>query len=117
MIISSTRFITKAVTSNQSFTVCTQSLMYYTKSKCYDEKLLLNKVPVIKIGKNVTEVYELIKLIFEDFSLNYFITFDWLKHFKESPTEIEDSTHSGRQSIFQKNDIIAIVREKIRNDH
>ncbi|XP_015367479.1 PREDICTED: putative uncharacterized protein FLJ37770, partial [Diuraphis noxia] len=69
-----------------------------------------------KIGKNATESFELIKLAFGDIALSRCVTFDWFKRFKEGRISIEDDHRPGRPSTSKTNDIISLVRDKIRSD-
>ncbi|XP_060846008.1 protein GVQW3-like [Rhopalosiphum padi] len=69
-----------------------------------------------KIGKNAKECFELIKLAFGDIALSRCVTFDWFKRFKEGRISIEDDHRPGRPSTSKTNDIISLVRDKIRSD-
>ncbi|KAL4148085.1 hypothetical protein QTP88_002389 [Uroleucon formosanum] len=70
----------------------------------------------LKIGKNATETFELIKLAFGDLALSRCVTFDWFKCFKEGRISIEDNHRPGHPSTSKTNDTITLIRDKIISD-
>ncbi|KAE9524215.1 hypothetical protein AGLY_015254 [Aphis glycines] len=70
----------------------------------------------LKLGKNASETYTMIKTAFGDDSLSRSVTFEWLKHFEDSRQSIKDDPRSGRPSTSRNDDVVANIYEKLRND-
>ncbi|XP_027849961.2 protein GVQW3-like [Aphis gossypii] len=69
----------------------------------------------LKLGKNASETYTMIKTAFGDDSLSRSVTFEWFIRFKDSRQSIKDDPRSGRPST-SRNDDVANIYEKVRND-
>jgi len=70
----------------------------------------------VKIGKSVTETFEMLKIAFREEAMGRTQTYEWWKRFKEGRTSIDDDPRSGRPSTSKTNDNVAKVREVIRSN-
>ncbi|KAL4090659.1 hypothetical protein QTP88_025453 [Uroleucon formosanum] len=70
----------------------------------------------LKLGKNATETYEMIKTAFGDDSLSRSKIFEWFKRFKNGRETTEDDPRSGRPSTSRNDDVVSKICEKVRND-
>ena len=64
----------------------------------------------VKIGKSVTETFQMLKIAFRD------QTYEWWKCFKESRNSVDDDPHSGRPSTSKTDDNVAKVCEVIHSN-
>jgi len=71
----------------------------------------------LKLGKNATETYTMIKTAFGDDSLSRSVIFEWFKRFKDGRQSTKDDPRSGRPSTSRNDDVVANIYEKVRNDH
>ena len=62
----------------------------------------------LKLDKNSTETYEMIKTAFEDDSLSRLKTFEQFKRFKKSWKSTEDDPRSGKPSTSRNDDVLKI---------
>ncbi|VVC35518.1 Hypothetical protein CINCED_3A017225 [Cinara cedri] len=69
----------------------------------------------LKLGKNATETYTMIKTAFGDDSLSCSVTFEWFKRFKDGQQSINDP-RSGRPSTSRNDYVVANIYKKVRND-
>ena len=70
----------------------------------------------VKIGKSVTEIFEMLKIAFGEEAMCRTQTYEWLKRFKEGRTSVDDDPRSGRPSTSKSDDNVATVREVIRSN-
>ena len=70
----------------------------------------------VKIGKSVTETFEMLKIAFGEESMCRTQTYEWWKRFKEGRTSVDDDPRSGRPSTSKTDDNVAKVREVIRSN-
>jgi len=70
----------------------------------------------VKIGKYVTETFEMLKITFEEEAMCRTQTYEWWKCFKEGRTSDDDDPRSGRPSMSKTDDSVAKVREVIRSN-
>ena len=70
----------------------------------------------LKLGKNATETYTIIKTGFVDNSLSRSVTFEWFKRFKDGRQSTKDDPRPGRQSTSRNDDIVANIYKKVRNN-
>jgi hypothetical protein len=49
----------------------------------------------VKIGKSVTETFEMLKIAFREDAMCRTQTYKWWKRFKEGRTLVDDDPHSG----------------------
>jgi len=68
----------------------------------------------VKIGKSVTETFEMLKLAFGEETTCRTQMYEWWKRFKEGRTLVDDDPCSGWPST-SKTDNVAKVREVIRS--
>ncbi|XP_050533350.1 protein GVQW3-like [Daktulosphaira vitifoliae] len=69
-----------------------------------------------KLGKSSSETFKLLKQAFGDDVLSRTTCFEWFKRFKEGRSSTKDNERSGRPSTSKTNEIVARVREIIRNN-
>ena len=65
----------------------------------------------VKIGKSVTETFEMLKIAFGEEAMCRTQTYEWRKRFKEGRTSVDDDPRSGRPSTSKTDDNVAKVRE------
>ena len=65
----------------------------------------------VKIGKSVTETFEMLKIAFGEEAVCRTQTYEWWKRFKKGRTSVDDDP--GRPSTSKTNDNVAKVREVI----
>ena len=65
----------------------------------------------VKIGKSVTETFEILKIAFGEESTCRTQTYEWWKRFKEGRTSVDNDPCSGRPSTTKTDDNVAKVRE------
>ena len=70
----------------------------------------------VKIGKSVTEKFEMLKIAFGEEAMCRTLTNEWWKRFKEGRISIDDDPRSGRPSTSKTDDNVAKVREVIRSN-
>jgi len=70
----------------------------------------------VKIGKSVTETFEMLKISFRVEAMGRTQTYEWWKRFKEGRTSVDDDPCSGRPSTSKTDDNVAKVREVIRSN-
>ncbi|KAL4126147.1 hypothetical protein QTP88_010376 [Uroleucon formosanum] len=70
----------------------------------------------LKLGKNATKTYTMIKTAFGEYSLSRSVTFEWYKRFKDGRQSTDDDPRSGRPSTSRKDDVVEKIEEKVRND-
>ena len=70
----------------------------------------------VKIGKYVTETFEMLKIAFGEEAMCRTHTYEWWKRFKGGRTSFDDDPHSGRPSTSKNDDNVAKVREVIRSN-
>lgn len=70
----------------------------------------------LKLGKNATETYTMIKTAFGNDYLSRSVIFEWFKRFKDGRQSTEDDPRSGRPSTSRNDDVVANIYEKVRND-
>ncbi|KAL4120451.1 hypothetical protein QTP88_013142 [Uroleucon formosanum] len=70
----------------------------------------------LKLGKNETETYTMIKTAFGEYSLSRSVTFEWYKRFKDGRQSTDDDPRSGRPSTSRNDDVVKKIKEKVRND-
>jgi transposase len=70
----------------------------------------------VKIGKSVTETFEMLKIAFGEVDICRTQTYEWWKRFKEGRTSVDDDPRSGRPSMSKTDDNVAKVREFIRSN-
>jgi len=70
----------------------------------------------VKIGKSVTETFEMLKTAFREEAMGRTQTYEWWKRFKEGRTSVDDDPRLGRPSTSKTDDNVAKVREVIRSD-
>jgi len=63
----------------------------------------------LKLGKNATETYTMIKTAFRDDSLSRSKTFEWLKRFKNGRKSTENDPRSRRQLTSRNDDVVAKI--------
>jgi len=71
----------------------------------------------VKIGKSVTETFEMLKIAFREEAMCRTQTYEWRRRFKEGRTSVDDDPRSGRPSTSKIDDNVANVREVIRSNH
>jgi len=69
----------------------------------------------LKIGKSVTETFEMLKIAFREEAMGRIQTYEWWKCFKEGRTSVDDDPRSGRPSTSKTDDNVAKVCEVIRS--
>jgi len=52
----------------------------------------------VKMGKSVTETFEMVKIAFREEAMGRTQTYEWWKRFKEGRTSVKDDLRSGRLS-------------------
>jgi len=70
----------------------------------------------VKIGKSVTETFEMLKVAFREGAMGRTQMLEWWKRFKEGQTSVDDDPRSGRPSTSKTDDNVANVREVIRSN-
>jgi hypothetical protein len=70
----------------------------------------------VKIGKSVTETFEMLKIAFGEEAMCRTQTYELWKRFKEGRTLVDDDPRSGRPSTSKTDDNVANVREVIRSN-
>jgi transposase len=70
----------------------------------------------VKVGKSVTETFEMLKIAFGEEVMCRTQTYEWWKRFKEGRTSVHDDPRSGRPSTSKTDDNVAKVREFIRSN-
>ena len=65
----------------------------------------------VKIGKSVTETFEMLKIAFREEAVGRTQMYEWWKHFKEGRTLVDNDPRSGRPSTSRTDDNVAKVRE------
>ena len=70
----------------------------------------------MKIGKSVTDTFEVLKIAFGEEAMCRTQTYEWWKRFKEGRTSVDDDPRSGRPSTSKTDDNVAKVREVIRSN-
>jgi hypothetical protein len=70
----------------------------------------------VKIGKSVTETFEMLKIAFREEAMGRTQTYEWWKRFKEGQTSIDDDLRSGRPSTSKTDDNVAKVHEVIHSN-
>jgi transposase len=70
----------------------------------------------VKIGKSVTETFEMFKIAFGKEAMCRTQTYEWWKRFKEGRTLVDDDPRSGRPSTSKTDDNVAKVREVIHSN-
>ena len=69
----------------------------------------------MKIGKSVTETFEMLKIALREEAKCRTQMYEWWKRFKEGRTLVDDDLRSGRPST-SKTDNVAKVRKAIRSN-
>jgi len=69
-----------------------------------------------KLGKTATECYEMLKTTFGEQAMGRSQTFQWFSQFKAGRTSIDDDERSGRPVSSSTPEMIARVRQIIRED-
>ena len=70
----------------------------------------------VKLGKSITETYDLLKKVYGDECLSHTEVFKWFKRFKEGKEEIRDDQCPGRPSTSKTDANIKIVSEIVRQN-
>jgi hypothetical protein len=70
----------------------------------------------VKIGKSVTETFEMLKIAFGEEAMCRTQKYKWWKSFKEGRTSVDDDPRSGRPPTSKTEDNAAKVREVIRSN-
>jgi len=70
----------------------------------------------VKIGKPVTETFEMLKIAFREEAMGRTQTHEWWKRFKEGRTSVDDDPRSGRPSTSKTDGNVAKVREVIHTN-
>ena len=70
----------------------------------------------VKIGKYVTETFEILKIAFGEEAMCRTHTYERWKRFKEGRTSVDDDPRSGRPSTSKTDDNVAKVRDVIRSN-
>ena len=70
----------------------------------------------MKIGKSVTETFEMLKIAFGKEAMCRTQTYYWWKRFKEGRNSVDDDPRSGRPSTSKTDDNVAKFREVIRSN-
>lgn len=70
----------------------------------------------MKIGKSVTETFEMLKIAFREETMCRTQTYEWWKRFREVRTSVDDDPRSGRPSTSKTDDNVAKVREVFRTN-
>jgi len=69
-----------------------------------------------KIGKTATETYQLLQQAYGEDAMGRAQVFDWFRRFKEGRTSVESDRRSGRPSTSRNEEMIAKVRNVVRNN-
>jgi len=69
-----------------------------------------------KMGKSVTEKFEMLKIAFREEATGRTQTYEWWERFKEGRSSVDDDPRSGRPSTSKTDDNVANVREVIRSN-
>jgi hypothetical protein len=69
-----------------------------------------------KLGKTVTETYEMLQQTFGETALSRSRTFEWYSRFKNSRMSIDDDPHRGRPSTARTNETVDRVNAVIRGN-
>ena len=69
-----------------------------------------------KLGKTVTECYEMLKTAFGEQAMGRSQTFQWFSQFKAGRTSTDDDERSGRPVSSSTPEMIERVRQIIRED-
>ena len=67
----------------------------------------------VKLGRNGTETFEILRTAFDEQCLNRARIFEWHKRFKEGRDSVDDNPRSGRPKTSKTDDCVARVRELI----
>ena len=70
----------------------------------------------VKIGKSVTEAFEMLKMSFGEEATCRTQTYEWWKRFKGGWTSVDDDPRSGWPSTSKTDDNVAKVRDVIRSN-
>ena len=70
----------------------------------------------VKIGKSVTETFEMLKITFGEEAMCRTQTYEWWKRFKEGRTSVDEDPRSGRPSTSKTDDNVVKAREVIRSN-
>ena len=70
----------------------------------------------VKIGKSVTETFEMLKIAFGEEAMCITQTYEWWKRFKGGRTSVDDDLCSRRPSTSKTDDNVAKVLEVIRSN-
>jgi hypothetical protein len=71
----------------------------------------------VKIGKSVTETFEMLKIAFGEEAMCRTQTYEWWKRFKEARTSVDDDPRSGWPSASKIDNNVPKVREVILSNH
>jgi len=63
----------------------------------------------VKIGKSVTETFEMLKIAFREEATRRTQTYKWWKHFKEGRNSVDDDPRSGQPSTSKTDDNVAML--------
>jgi hypothetical protein len=69
----------------------------------------------VKVGKSVTETFEMLKILFGEEAMCRTQMYEWWKRFKEGRNSVDDDSRVGRPSTSKTDDNIAKVCEFIRS--
>ena len=69
-----------------------------------------------KIGKTTSETYRLLQQAYGEDAVGLTQVFDWFRRFKEGRTSVESDPRSGRPSTSRNEEMIAKVRNVVRNN-
>jgi len=70
----------------------------------------------VKIGKSVSETFEMLKIAFREEAMGRTQTYEWWKRFKEGGTSVDDDPRSGRPSTSKTDDNVAKVCKVIHSN-
>jgi len=87
-----------------------------TRKECFSRATNLCEI-CVKIGKSVTETFEMLKIAFREEAMCRTQTYEWWKRFKGGRNSVDDDPRSGRPSTLKTDDNVAKVREVIRSNH
>jgi transposase len=70
----------------------------------------------VKLGKSATEILEMLREDFGEYSLSLAAVFEWHSRFKAGQMSVEDDERSGRPSTSKTTENVEKIRELIHED-
>ena len=93
--------------------MCVYVIAIFTMCESTEQRICIKFC--FKIGKTITETYQLLQQAYSEDAMGRTQVFDWFRRFKECRTSVESDPRSGRPSTSRNEEMIAKVRTVVRN--